>query len=283
MTTSTRGYPRGRRRHAEAHVLNTRRVSAEELHGDCLRRARVLERSSRRQRDVGDAVGAVLYAWAGDVAAAQAVMLDHMVMRQRGPQRLYFAAGQQLAAGLADVESADAAAFVGALREQLFAAFDADTATEIAGQLPDANFLVGLPAPSAADFDALAERRLQGLAPREFVSRRRREAAEAMVSAHAHHLRGDDAAAIATAYDSDFRSLEAYCIESAAAIGDEQLLSVEVRWELVVQAMAEVAGLPEEFASAVAVVRAAMSRALGEPDASRLVASMPTVSTTERS
>ena len=258
-------------------MLNTRRVSAEELHGDCLRRARVLERSSRRQREAGDAVGAVLFAWAGDVAAAQAVLLDHMILRRRDPQRRYFAVGHDLAAGVSEVEATDAAALVSALREQLFSAFDADTATEIAGQLPDANFLAGLPAPVASDFDVVASRRLQGLPAREFVSRRRREAAEAMVTAHAHHLRGDDAAAITAAYDSDFRSLEAYCVESAMAVGDEQLLSVEIRWELVVQAMAEVAGLPEEFSSAVAVVRAAMSRALGEPDASRLLASMPSV------
>lgn len=277
MTTPVRGYPQGRHRPPEAHVLNTRRVSAEELHGDCLRRARVLEHSSRRQRDAGDAVGAVLFLWAGDVAAAQAVMLDHMILRRRDPQRRYFAAGLDLAAGLSDIEATDAAALVGALREQLFAAFDADTATEVAGQLPDANFLVGLPAPAIADFDAVAARRLQGLPAREFVARRRREAAEAMVAAHAHHLRGDDAAAITTAYDSDFRSLEAYCVESAVAVADGQLLSVEIRWELVVQAMAEVAGLPEEFSSAVAVVRATMSRALGEPDATRLLASMPAV------
>lgn len=259
-------------------MLNTRRISAEELHGDCLRRARILEHASRRHGDAGDAVRAVLFAWACDIASAQAVMLDQIVVRRRDPQRRYFSAGQRFATALIDAEGvSDSAGYVGALREQLFASFDADTATEIAGQLPDANYLAGLPTPSSADWQALASARLQGLAPHDFVSRRRREAAETMVSAHTHHLHGDDAAAIATAYDSDFRSLEAYCVESAVAVGDEQLLTVEVRWELAVHAMAEVAGLPEQFASAVAVVRAVMSRALGEPDASRLVASMPSV------
>ena len=263
-------------------MLNRDRATAGELRDSCLRRARILERASRRQAAVGDSTGALLFVWAADLSMVQAVLLERIVLDARAAQRQYFSVAEQVSAALARVRAVDSAqassaSVLGALRDTLYAAVEPGVARDIAGRVADSGYLAGLPAPADADVADVAGRRLQGLSATDFVARRRREAAELMVSAQTHRMHEHSAQAIQAAYDSDFRSLEAYLVESAVAAGDTWLLSVDVRWELAIQSMSEVPGLPADFTAGVAAIRDALGRGLGEPDATRLREVLPPV------
>ena len=124
------------------------------------------------------------------------------------------------------------------------------------------------------DISAAASARLLGLRPAEFVSRRRSEAAAAMLEAQAHRVRGETSEAIQSAYQSDFTALEAYLVDSAVAVGDDDLLTVTIRWDLAVQSVSEVPGLPDDFSRAVGVIRSAIVAGIGEADGRRLIESL---------
>jgi hypothetical protein len=64
-------------------------------------------------------------------------------------------------------------------------------------------------------------------------------------------------------------ALEAYLVESAVAAGDALLLTVTIRWELAVVALAGMAGLPEGFLAAVAAIRDVLGRSMVDADADR--------------
>lgn len=72
------------------------------------------------------------------------------------------------------------------------------------------------------------------------------------------------------AYAADLYALEAHLVESAVALGDQYLMSVHVRWELVSEAVAMTGELPQDFIPAVHAIRAAIGGAIGEADAKRL-------------
>ena len=263
-------------------MQNERRATARELRDGCLRRARVLERASRRQAAAQDGVGALVLEWAADVAVVQAVLLERLVLEAQAPQRKYFGLIEKVAQSLRDIrlvnhDEVTAATVLGALRDRVYANVDREVARDIAGRVTDSAYLAGFAAPTAQEIGQIAGRRLQGLTPSAFVAQRKREAAELMVEAQSQRMRGDVARAIQAAYDSDFRSLEAYLVDSAVAAGDDGLLTVDARWELAAHAMGEVPGLPADFVGAVAAVRGALAVGLGEPDATRLAAMLPTV------
>ena len=83
-------------------------------------------------------------------------------------------------------------------------------------------------------------------------------------------VRGATSDAIATAYESDFLSLEAYLAESAWVLGDVWLLTAISRWDLVTHAVAQLTRLPDGFVDAVGLLRQSMTQSLGDADGARL-------------
>lgn len=249
------------------------RGSAEEFFSRCVANVAVLDRAARRHAAEGDAVSAVAAAWGADVNAAQSVLWERIMVASTAPQHLFFRAAEALIPGLAVAEAgvpSNAMEAVGASRRSLLDACDASLRREIQRTWPEISYLAGLPAPTGEDLVAAAAERLDGVSPARFAKERYRMAHVAMREAHEYRVRGDSAAAIQGAYDSDFLALEGYLVESAAAAGDVALLSVVARWDLATGAVTDLAGLPEEFAAAVAVIREALCRGLGEADAGRV-------------
>jgi hypothetical protein len=154
-------------------------------------------------------------------------------------------------------------------RALLLADFDAGTRAEIGEQWPDPAYLSAVPVPTVDDLVAAASIRLQGLGVAGFVTTRREEAQAAMAEAQALRVRGATAAAVQAAYDADMLAFEAYLVESAVAAGDALLLTVTIRWELAVVALAGMAGLPEGFLAAVAAIRDVLGRSMVDADADR--------------
>lgn len=261
-------------------MLKARQLSAEAVYAQCLRHARIHERASRRLAQEGQALPAVVFAWGADIALIQTGLFERVVVGRRAPIRAYFTEAEALVASLGAVPGAAVPASSAAdlqlrVREDLFSALPLELAMDITGRFPDVTYLAGLPAPTPEQLRTCGHARLGGATPHEFALARRHEAEALMVAALSAGNDGRMAAAIEQAYASDFRALESYLVDSALTAGDRALMTVELRWELVRCAMAEVPGLPDDLLEAIGVVRAAMCAGLGEPDGVRLLPRLP--------
>lgn len=254
-----------------------RMPSPEEFYSQCLGNVRSLDAAARRRAQQQDAVGAVACAWGADVYAVQSVLWERVLVAAPVPQRQYFRAADALFAALRGRGEApgggqSCADVLDRARGRMLAGFDAEAVTAITALWPDQSYLAALSAPTAEAWRTAAAERLGGLAPARFVEQRRSESAAAMARAQELRVRGETSPAIEAAYDSDLLALEGYLVESALAAGDELLLTVTVRWELVTTALGQVAALPQGFLAAVGVIRAAMAGAFPSADAQRLMA-----------
>jgi hypothetical protein len=259
-------------------VLGVSTGTAEEFYSACLSHAQILEAAARRHGAAGDAVSALADAWSADLNMLQAVMWERILVASRTPQRQFFQGAEAVVSGLlssAPIEAPTVGRLVAAARSRMAAAFDEGLTREMAGRWPDLTYLELLPPPSEDDLTAAVRDRLGGLSSTAFVDRRRVEAQDMILAAQGHRVRGETAEAIRQAYEADFRSLEAYLVESAVSVGDRWLLTVTARWDLVVHAISEVPGLPDDFAGAMGRLRAAIAGALGEADGTRLLAGLP--------
>lgn len=250
--------------------------TAEEFYTRCLANSQHLEAAARQRAAGGDRVGALADAWGADVSMLQAVLWERVIAAARAPQRQFFQAAEAIVAGLrsALAESDDSATLgrvLASARSRIATAFDEDTAREMARRWPDISYLEAIPAVSIDDLNAAVATRLRGVSATAFVAQRRSEASAAMLQAQAHRVRGNTAEAIQTAYAGDFSALEAYLVESAVEVGDAELLSVIIRWDLAVHAVSEVPGLPEDFSQAVGVVRSAIVAGIGDADGKRFL------------
>lgn len=256
--------------------------TAEEFYSRCLANAQLLEGAARQRAAAGDRVGALADAWGADVSMLQAVLWERVIAASRAPQRQFFQAAEAVVAGLrsalADPDvSATLGRTIAHARSRVSTAFDADTADEMARRWPDISYLEALPAVTIDDLAGVVATRLSGMSPAAFVAQRRSEARAAMLKAQAHRVRGETAEAIQAAYAGDFHALEGYLVESAVEVGDTELLTVTIRWDLAVHAVAELPGLPEDFSQAVGVVRGAIVAGIGDADGKRLMESMPPI------
>ena len=251
------------------------RASAEEFYSRCLSNASILDASARRFAQHGDAVSALATAWGADVYAAQAVVWERILVAAVTPQRQFFRVAGALITGLTSSAPAQGnqptvQEVLECSRQGLLSACDPDLRDGVRAAWSDHGHLSTLIAPDAAALAESARVRLGGLTPEAFIAHRRAEAAEAMGRAQALRIKGESVAAIEAAYDSDFRALEAYLVESAVAAGDGHLLTVTVRWELAACAVAALPGLPDGFLAAVGRIRDAIATGLGDADGSRL-------------
>lgn len=258
-------------------MLDEAHMTPSLLREQSLRQAAVLDRAAQRRAASEETAAAVVLCWGADLAVLQGALVRHLLIDGRAPQRQYVAALDHVAAAVAGAgaDAATAGELVRSTRAAFVVGLEDAVATDVNDRLADVTYLDVLAAPTPLEFAALAERRLQGRSIIDFSHERYREAREFLVHAHSEHLGGDDASAIQAAYQGDIRCLEGYLVESAAAVGDERLLTVTTRWELVVQALEDLRGLPADFAGAVRAIRGAMAQALGEPDAARFRRVLP--------
>jgi hypothetical protein len=252
--------------------------SDEEFYTWCLGNAAVLERAARRHAEYGDVVSAVATAWGADVYTLQAVTWERILVASHSPQRQFFRVADAVSSAMRQAPLAggdDAEAGVRIARAAVAHAFDAGLAREMSTRWPDIDYLAALPPLDPELVSEAVATRLRSLRPEEFAATRRAEAVELMLEAQMQRVRGDVVTSIHTAFDSDLASLEAYLVESAVAAGDDDLMTVSIRWELATNVVSELPGLPNEFVGAVRAIRAALVVGLGEADGRRLLERLP--------
>jgi hypothetical protein len=255
--------------------------TAEEFYSRCLANAQILEAAALQRAESGDGVGALADAWGADVSTLQAVMWERVLVAARTPQRQFFQVAGALVAGLRAPASAADTPTLGRMiaraRERMATAFDDSLMAEMAGRWPVIDYLDDVPAVSADDVAAAVVARLQGMSPQSFADMRRAEARTTMLEAQTCRVRGETSAAIQLAYEADFKALEAYLVDSAVAVGDDQLFTVTMRWDLAVQAVTGLPGLPDDFSAAVTAIRSVLAEGLGEADGGRLLETLAPV------
>lgn len=239
----------------------------------------VLGEAARSHAAKADAASALACYWVADLCTVQRLVRqsasdDHTTTRHET-----FALWESIVEAmssvpvgsgtLVDVVTAHRVALIDVVRTAGFTMDESD--------LMGIDALAGLPALSDEDLQAAARFRLGGMDADRFIAERRRESIDQMIRSQRALADGQVAAAISHAYDSDMAALDAYLTESCLAAGDTYLFTWLARWELVSARIAAVPSLPHELSTAIKTVRTAIAEALGEPDASRMLASLQSV------
>jgi len=260
-------------------MAGTPRRSAEERYAQCMANAQVLHDATLRLVNEQDAPQALAVAWGADIYAAQAVLWERIMGAAAAPARRWYLAADALLRTSESPTPAGSAGSCGdaliAARASLLADCDEALSSAIAAAWSPVPELDALPVP--LDLEESARVRLGGMSASAFVAHRRSEAIAQMQTAQELRVKGETAAAVQAAYESDFLSLEAYLVESAVAAGDAALQTVTIRWELATAAIQHLPGLPAGFLPGVARIRQAMCSGLSDADAVRLMASLPAV------
>ncbi len=253
-----------------------RHVTAEEFYARRQAHAATLDAAARAFATHGDAVDALACAWGADLAAVQSVLWARIVVGSRTPLVRYYQAGEAVIRAVSQRGPAEDAypdssaehVIVGA-RRRLLRAFEPRLSREIDARLPSVDYLGTIVAPTREQVTATVSRRLMGMPWSTFVSSRRQDGAAALAQARSQLADGDVAGALRHAYDADSWLLAAYLVESAMAVGDEDLFTVTTRWELVNAAIEALPSLPTDFDAAVGRLRTTIMRELGEADGAR--------------
>lgn len=263
--------------------LPRRTQTAEEVYAQCLVNTQVLDAAARRQALEGDAVGALTLAWGADVYAVQGVLWERIIGAAAATHRQLYRAADALLRGMrgsAPVGSLTRGSCADVLhqaRTRLLAECDEGLGTAIEAAWSEHSFLADLSAPTAEDVQEAARGRCRGRAALTHAGALRDDSRATMQRAQGLRVRGDTAGALQEAYDSDLLALEAYLLESALAAGDSRLLTVSIRWELAIAAIATVEALPADFTRAVKRMREAMCSGLAESDGVRCLTSLVAV------
>lgn len=249
------------------------RITADRMRAQSLTQAAVLSDAARDHAAAGRVVEAIAAAWAVEVLRLQATLAGQILVDRRAPNYRYFESAASIVGALDQPwrPGATAADTIRAGRDALAQAVEPVVLSQLSDSFGELAYLDGLPALDQAAVDAFVRSRLHGRSPAQFVRSRRGEAAQSVLRAQALRMQADVPGAIRVAYEGDFRSLEAYLVESAVAAGDTGLLTVSTRWDLAAFAMTGLVGLPDAFEPAVTTIREAIAAAIGEPDGSRLL------------
>lgn len=252
----------------EVTALNGDDQSAEEFYSVLLQRGHVLGAAAIEYAAAGDALMAMLLQWATDIAVLQSVAWERIVVVTHTPQTPLFALGDKLMRGFpqAQANEQDAHALIERMREVTLAVVDDDLAGDVSARWADISYLQGLEPITGS----VRERRMGEESPEAFLEHRAVEAQARMQVASQARIRGDVVEAITAAYEADMLTFEAYLVESAIAIGDEELATVGVRWELASAALRALPQVPADVVGAVSLVRTTVVTALGQADGARL-------------
>ncbi len=247
----------------------------EVLYADTTSRIASYRRLARRLAAEGNAFGAVSATWAADINAVQAIMWERVMIASPTPDQQFFDIATTVARALATYAlhppAADSAVeAVRAARSGLAAAFDASALALMERRLSPLDHLEGLPAPSAAEIAEMTHQRLGGASLDEAIAERTLEARHHMALALDLVRAGRVDDALPHAWQADWATFEAYLLDAAAAVGDESLVSVELRWAFAVEATDAIASLSADFADAVSTVRSRLTDSLGTIEGDRL-------------
>lgn len=249
---------------------------------DGLHRRRARDLAAIAATRVGEGRGheAALLAWGSDLELLQECVRRRLVDEMgQSPAEYYGALERAFAFGAAAVDAPPVAN--AALGREQARAVALERLRPITGDLhpvwEDVTGLQTVPEPTTTSAQAYAATRLEGASLDDFAGQRQDFAQQEMEAAILARVKGEAVTAIERAYSADIAATEAYLAASAAAAGDTLLLTFVCRWELVLQALGRLEGLPGDFAAAVQLVRDTIASALAPADAERWQATLPAV------
>ena len=252
-----------------------RRKVPELLHSDTVHKSREYYELSRLYATKGDTYAAVHAAWMADMCAVQSVMWERILIASPKPDEQFFAIATSVSRALSlhaltGAAQPDAVSTIQAARDGLSQAFDDVAMRLLSARLTPLDHLVGLPSPDRAGAEAVQARRLSGSSVQDLIGQRIVAAAEAMVTANELHRDGQPGEAITHAYQSDMAIYEAYLLEAALAVGDEFLMTVDLRWELAYMQITSLPSLPWDYEEATTLIRAKLKGTVSPTEADTL-------------
>lgn len=257
--------------------MDTQTLALNALHEALQAKTRAYAELSHRAAADGNSHLAVHAAWAADIAAVQATMWRNVISLTSNPAEMFgtLASAVDYALDQFDADETvarDAFDLITAARDALLSAFDPDGAAAVDAAFPSAGHLRGLPTPDGHQTLAILSARLGGRDTDSVVADLRVAAHDGVVVAAGLFRAGYERDALTQVWMADWAALEAFLIADAVAAGDHGLITVEMRWALVVHALAQPQVLPTGFTAAVAHLRATMISALGPIEGERLQA-----------
>lgn len=240
-------------------VVHRRKVP-ELLHSDTVHKGSEYFELSRAYAAKGDVYAAVHAIWMADLCAVQSVMWERILIASPKPDEQFFAIATSVSRALSlyaltGTPQPDAVSTVEAARAGLSQAFDEVAMRLLSTRLHSLDHLVGLPCPDRSGADAVHARRLGGSTVDELIALRNDSAAESMAVAASFHHKGRHADAISNAYKADMAIYEAYLLEAAVAVGDDVLMTVDLRWELACMQITSLPSLPSGYVEATTLIR----------------------------
>jgi len=259
-------------------VGSNRRKVPEFLHSDTVHKSQEYYELSRLYAAKGDGYAAVHALWMADMCAVQAVMWERILIASPKPDEQFFAIATSVSRALSlhaltGGEQPDAVTTIQAARAGLAQAFDEVAMRLLTARLTPLDHLVGLPAPDRAGADAVLGRRLAGSAGADLgalIAQRTHSAVDSMVIAAQLHREGRAPEAIHHAYQSDMAVYEAYLLEAARAVGDQFLMTVDLRWELAYLQITSLPSLPSDYVEATTLIRGKLKGTVSPMEADTL-------------
>jgi len=250
-------------------------AGADELHDDATVKIRTYAQLSRTYAAHGDTYLAVMATWAADVYVLQALLWERGLKASAHPDGQFFTVGAAVSTALAHYAQAPAATTsarqaVEAARAGLLAAFDPSVQGLLAAGFIALDHLDALPPVGAGAGEQAAAVRLAGRSATDLVSELHATAVDCMAVAREMRSAGRTEDAMRQAYLADMASFEAYLIEAAGVVGDPWLVTVDLRWGAVTEAIAALPGLPADVVEAAGVIREQVTAVLGPVEAARL-------------
>jgi hypothetical protein len=252
-----------------------RRKVPEFLHSDTVHKSREYYKLSQLYAAKGDAYAAVHAAWMADMCVVQAIMWERILIASPKPDEQFFAIANSVSRALSlhaltGTAQPDAVSTIQAARDGLSQAFDEVAMRLLSARLTPLNHLVGLPQPDRAGAEAVLTRRLSGSSVDGLIAQRNQSAADSMDLAAEMHRKGQHTAAITHAYQSDMAVYEAYLLEAARAVGDEFLMTVDLRWELAYMQITSLPSLPSDYLEAPTLIRQKLKGTVSPTEADTL-------------
>lgn len=251
--------------------------SPEVLYADTVSKKRAYGELSQRYAATGETYAAVHAAFAADVQTVQAVMWERVMVASPVPEEQFKAIGDTVTKALASYAATPVAAntareAVERARAGMGAAFDPVALQVLTSEYLPLDHLNHLPHPNPTEGTTIAHTRTKGEPAATVAQKRRRAAKDCMTVAVLMQREGRLTDAMTQAWQADWATFESYLLDAASQVGDNSLITVEMRWALATEAIAKIPALPSDFAEAVSTIRARMLNSLGTIEGKRLAA-----------
>jgi hypothetical protein len=240
-----------------------------------------LNLASRRLARDGSIIEALACQVSADLAVVQAVIWEQLIVLSRNATAQLLAQATPIFQSMFDSldrfsgDPVPVGALLVRLRAEVVKAVQPGQASELTSRFAELDHFNSVPAITEIELQQWRIQRVGMLSVDEYVRLRRAEAVQRMGVAQEHRVVGNTASAIAAAYESDMLALDAYLIESALACGDDHFFTAVVRWELAVESVSDLVGVPEGFHPAVSAIREVILSVLEGGDQLRMKVRFP--------